>query len=193
VRYNGPASDDTSAALERFLDGGEAPVVFTLGTAAVELPGDFHEVSAAAVDRVGCRAVLLVGRHAHHRPAQVSARTLVIDSAPHATLFPRAAAVVHQGGAGTLHQALAAGVPSLVVPHAHDQADNAGRLQRLGVARALVRRRYTLDRVTDELRRLLGDQVLRTRAAEVGRRVAAEDGASAAADVIERVLREQQR
>jgi UDP:flavonoid glycosyltransferase YjiC (YdhE family) len=61
------------------------------------------------------------------------------------------------------------------------------------VARALVRRRYTLDRVTDELRRLLGDQVLRTRAAEVGRRVAAEDGASAAADVIERVLREQQR
>ena len=193
VRYNGPASGDTSAVLERFLAEGEAPVVFTLGTAAVELPGDFHEVSAAAVERVGCRAVLLVGRHAHHRPAEVSARTLVVDSAPHATLFPRAAAVVHQGGAGTLHQALAAGVPSLVVPHAHDQADNAGRLQRLGVARALVRRRYTVGRVTDEVRRLLGDEVLRTRAAEVGRRVVAEDGASAAADVIERVLREQQR
>lgn len=193
ARYNPPASVETDGALSRFLSEGEAPVVFTLGTAAVELPGDFHEVSAAAVDRLGCRAVLMVGRHAHHRPAGVGARILVVDSAPHAVLFPRAAAVVHQGGAGTLHQALAAGVPSLVVPHAHDQADNAARLQRLGVARVLTRRRYTVERVTQALHHLLSDQALRAQAATVGARVAAEDGASSAADVIERVLRDQQR
>jgi len=190
ARYNPPATAETDAALEQFLQEGEAPVVFTLGTAAVELPGDFHEVSAAAVERVGCRAVLMVGRHAHHRPARVSARVLVVDSAPHAVLFPRAAAVVHQGGAGTLHQALAAGVPSLVVPHAHDQADNAARLQRLGVARVLTRRRYSMARVTDSLQQLLHDGSLRARAAAVGARVAAEDGAAGAADVIERVLRQ---
>jgi MGT family glycosyltransferase len=189
ARYNPPATAETDTALERFLQEGEAPVVFTLGTAAVELPGKFHEVSAAAVERLGCRAVLMVGRHAHHRPTRVSARVLVVDSAPHAALFPRAAAVVHQGGAGTLHQALAAGVPSLVVPHAHDQADNAGRLQRLGVARVIPRHRYTVDRVTDALQQLRHDAPLRRRAAEVGVRVSAEDGASAAADVIERVLR----
>jgi UDP:flavonoid glycosyltransferase YjiC (YdhE family) len=135
----------------------------------------------------------MVGRHAHHRPAGVGARVLVVDSAPHAALFPRAAAVVHQGGAGTLHQALAAGVPSLVVPHAHDQADNAARLQRLGVARVLTRRHYTVERVTQVLHHLLSDQALRAQAAMVGTRVADENGASVAADVIEQVLRAQGR
>ncbi|MBM3780865.1 MAG: glycosyltransferase family 1 protein [Acidobacteria bacterium] len=193
ARYNAPAAAGTDEALARFLREGEAPVVFTLGTAAVELPGDFHEVSAAAVERLGCRAVLMVGRHAHHRPAGVSARVLVVDSAPHAALFPQASAVVHQGGAGTLHQALAAGVPSLVVPHAHDQADNAARLQRLGVARVLTRRHYTVERVAETLHQMLHDTALRARATAMGARVASEDGAAAAADVIERVLRNQQR
>ena len=68
--------------------------------------------------------------------------TFVIDRAPHQLLFPRAAAVVHPGGAGTLAQALRAGRPMLVVPHAHDQPDNAARATRLGVARTVRQHSY---------------------------------------------------
>ncbi len=71
------------------------------------------------------RAILLVGHTLENRPATVSGDVLVADWAPHSELFHRAAAIVHQGGAGTLHTALAAGRPMLVVPFAYDQPDNA--------------------------------------------------------------------
>jgi UDP:flavonoid glycosyltransferase YjiC (YdhE family) len=100
-------------------------------------------------------------------------------------LFPRAAAVVHQGGAGTLAQALRAGRPMLVVPHAHDQPDNAARVTRLGVARTIRPRAYRGRRVARELERLLGDRSIGTRASDVAALVRAEGGAGAAAAAID--------
>ena len=114
--FNGAATPEVSAELERFLAEGAPPIVFTLGTSAVEAAGSFYDVSAEAARRLSRRAVLLVGRHARNRPRATGPDVLAVDYAPHAALFPRAAAIVHQGGAGTLHQALLAGRPTLVVP-----------------------------------------------------------------------------
>ncbi|MEW5926502.1 MAG: nucleotide disphospho-sugar-binding domain-containing protein [Gemmatimonadota bacterium] len=108
--------------------------------------------------------------------------------APHAALFPRASAVVHQGGAGTLHQGLRSGRPTLVVPFAHDQPDNAYRVERLGVSRTLRPRRYTAARVGENLGILLRDGACRARAEAVAERVRREDGARAACDALEEVL-----
>ena len=66
-----------------------------------------------------------------------SRNILIVDAAPHSQLFPRAAAIVQQCGIGTLGQALSAGCPILAVPFAHDQPDNAYRIERLGVARVV--------------------------------------------------------
>ena len=170
--------------LQAFLDAGEPPVVFTLGSAAVSAAGSFYEESARAVDVLNCRAVMLVGRHPENVPARVPAGTRVIDSAPHDQLFPRAAVVVHQGGAGTTGQALRGGRPQLVVPHAHDQSDNAARVERLGAGRVLHPPRYTGTRVARELHALLGDAAVAARADAVGRAIRAERGAEAAADAI---------
>jgi UDP:flavonoid glycosyltransferase YjiC (YdhE family) len=111
-----------------------------------------------------------------------------VDRAPHQSLFPRAAAVVHQGGAGTLAQTLRAGRPMLVVPHAHDQPDNAARVVKLGVARTLLPRSYRGGRVARELERLLNDTAVAARASEVAEIVRTEGGAGAAAAAIDRVL-----
>jgi rhamnosyltransferase subunit B len=188
VLYNGAASPDLSDELERFLAAGPPPLVFTLGTSAVEAAGSFYEVSANAARHLGRRAVLLIGRHAHNRPSGIGDDVLVLEYAPHATLFPRAAAIVHQGGVGTTHQALASGRPTLIVPWAHDQPDNAMRAARLGVSRTLFPRRYTEANVVRDLGQLLGDARYATRAAEVGSRVQGERGAQAASDAIERLL-----
>jgi UDP:flavonoid glycosyltransferase YjiC (YdhE family) len=109
---------------------------------------------------------------------------LLVDRAPHQLLFPRARAVVHQGGAGTTAQALRAGCPMLVVPHSHDQPDNAFRVVRLGVARMLYPKRYTAVRAAKELRRLLEDRSYTERAQQTAAIVAAEGGADAAAAAI---------
>ena len=174
--------------LSAFLDSGEPPVVFTLGSAAVSAAGSFYEESARAITALGCRAVLLVGRHADNIPAHVPAGTLVIDSAPHDQLFPRASVVVHQGGAGTTGQAMRGGHPQLVVPHAHDQADNAQRVVSLGLARVVYPARYKAARVAHELHALLGDGGMAARAAAIGTEVRAESGAEAAATAILEVV-----
>jgi UDP:flavonoid glycosyltransferase YjiC (YdhE family) len=95
--------------------------------------------------------------------------------------------VVHQGGIGTLHQALLAGRPQLVVPWAHDQPDNAHRAARLGVARVLSPREYRAARVERTLRALL-EPPAAARAAAVADAVRAEDGAVAACDALEACL-----
>jgi rhamnosyltransferase subunit B len=190
VWYNGPGHGTLAPELEAFLAAGPPPVVFTLGSAAVSVAGDFYEQSAAAARRAGMRAVLLVGAHEQNRRVgSASADVLVVEHAPHHALMPRAAATVHQGGAGTLHQALRAGRPMLVVPFAHDQPDNAYRAARLGVARTLAPSRYRADRAADALRRLLDDpQVVRS-AAQVGEAVRGEGGAEEACDAIEALVR----
>jgi len=184
ILYNGPGAADVSAELEAFLASGSPPIVFTLGTSAVEAAGTFYDVSAQAVRRLGRRAVLLVGRHAHNRPAITDDRILVAEYAPHAALFPRAAAVVHQGGVGTLHQALASGHPMLVVPHAHDQPDNASRVTRLGVARTLYPKGYRVEAVVRELGTLLERPTYAERARIIGGQVRAENGAVRACDAL---------
>jgi rhamnosyltransferase subunit B len=189
ILFNGAASPEVSAELERFLAEGEPPIVFTLGTSAVEAAGSFYEVSAAAARRLERRAVLLVGRHARNRPRATGPDVLAVDYAPHAALFPRAAAIVHQGGAGTLHQALAAGRPTVVVPHAHDQPDNAHRVERLRISRTVYPKRYKVPAVERALGELLADEQCAARAREVGTVVAAERGAPTAADALGGLLR----
>jgi UDP:flavonoid glycosyltransferase YjiC (YdhE family) len=176
-------------ALERFLQDNPPPIVFTLGSSAVMIGDGFYEESIRAAQAVGRRAVLLAGREGWNRlPDPLPEGIIACEYAPHSLLFPRAAAVVHQGGVGTTGQAMRAGRPMLVVPFAHDQPDNAVRVTRLGIARWVPRSRYNAARAASELRRLLEDPTYARRAAQVGRQVQEEDGVSAACDALESCL-----
>jgi UDP:flavonoid glycosyltransferase YjiC (YdhE family) len=175
--------------IERFLAAGPPPVVFTLGSAAVGAAGAFYERSIAAVERLGRRAVLLIGTDPANLPRRALPEDqLAVTYAPHAALFARAAAVVHQGGVGTSAEALRSGRPMLVVPHCHDQPDNAHRLERLGVARVVPAERYTVRRATRALASLLQDAEARDRARVLGQQIAAESGVATACDALERLL-----
>jgi UDP:flavonoid glycosyltransferase YjiC (YdhE family) len=185
-----PGSPGLPPALERFLDAGPAPIVFTLGTSAVHAPGTFYRDSARAAERLGARAVLLVGDDVsavgrERLPAGVAA----FDYAPFSKLFPRCAAIVHHGGIGTTGQALRSGRPMLVMPFAHDQPDNAHRVTKLGVARTLYLARSSPDRLAREIRPLVEDSRYADRAREIGAIVGSEEGVGAACDAVEAVLR----
>ena len=175
-------------ALQKFLDEGKPPIVFTLGSAAVWNAGDFYQESIAAARSLGQRAVLLIG-DARNLPREALPRGIAaFDYAPFGELLPRASCIVHQGGIGTTGQALRAGRPMLVVPHSHDQPDNGWRTKRLGVGRMLLRKDYKAARLREELSALLNDPGYALRAAEVGRLVQSEDGTGKACDLIEEVL-----
>lgn len=182
--YDGERGLGLPAELERFLEAGPPPVVFTLGTAVSHAPGAFFEESAAAAQRLGCRAVLVLNKP-ENRPASLPDGVVAFDYVRFSALFPRAAAIVHQGGIGTTGLAMRAGRPMLVVPHAWDQFDHAARVTRLGIARTIRPSRYVAKKVADELRQLLDDPAYATRASEIGQQIRKEDGIAAACDALE--------
>jgi UDP:flavonoid glycosyltransferase YjiC (YdhE family) len=184
--YDGDAGQrDLPPELERFLDEGPPPLVFTLGSAAVLDAGDFYRQSALAAALLGQRAVLLVGSDPRNIPEQIPPNVCVAHYAPYSKLFPRAAVVIHQGGVGTTAQALISGKPMLVMPYSHDQPDNARRVRRLGVARVIRRRRYTAELAARKITQLLESPRLRRRAARIGAQLRTEDGVKAACDALE--------
>jgi UDP:flavonoid glycosyltransferase YjiC (YdhE family) len=175
--------------LAQFLDAGPAPLVFTLGSAVVSAANRFYYESVEAAQRLGCRAVLLVGTDPqNHPPDPLPEGVLAVPYAPYAHLFPRARAIIHHGGIGTTAQALRAGRPMLVVPHAFDQPDNAMRVVKLGVARMLSPKRYETKRVATELQALTAEPSFAQRAMEVERIVEGESGDQQAGDAIEAYL-----
>uniref|UniRef100_Q023U1 Glycosyl transferase, family 28 n=1 Tax=Solibacter usitatus (strain Ellin6076) TaxID=234267 RepID=Q023U1_SOLUE len=171
--------------LDRFLSAGPAPVVFTLGSSAVAAAGDFYRDSLKAVETLGVRAVFLTGAYSQGLPAKLPASVIAIPYAPHSEIFPRASAIVHQGGVGTTAQAMRSGRPMLVVPFAHDQFDNGERVRRFGAADVVYRSRYHAATAAAALCRLLHRDAA---AAKLGELVRAENGTAKAADAIERAL-----
>jgi UDP:flavonoid glycosyltransferase YjiC (YdhE family) len=176
--------------LTKFLDAGEPPIVFTLGSAAVMDARDFFEESAKAAKILGKRAVLLYG--VFNEPPKILNESIVgFDYAPYSMVFPKAACVVHQGGVGTTAQVLRAGVPHLFMPYSHDQPDNAARCERLGVARVISRDDYTAENAAKYLREILTNSSYQAKAIEASEIVAAEGGTKTACDAIENILRKQ--
>jgi rhamnosyltransferase subunit B len=176
-----------SEDLQKFLDAGEPPIVFTLGSAAVMDARDFYEQSIESAKLLNRRAVMLYGIF-NEPPKGTDAERVGFDYAPYSQLFSRACAVVHQGGVGTTSQVLRAGVPHLIMPYSHDQPDNAARCKRLGVARVISRNNYNAKNAAGELHKLLNNVSYQSNAIEAKRIVANENGTQMACDAIEQVL-----
>ena len=99
-------------------------------------------------------------------------------------MFPHAAAIVHQGGAGTTAEALRSGRPMLVLPFSHDQFDNAARVRRIGSGDTMDRHRWGGAAAATVLARLLESKAIAASAAANGEQVRAEDGPGAASGAI---------
>ncbi len=187
--YDRKDEQQIAPELSSFLDAGEPPILFTLGSSAMLVAGDFFRTSVEAARKLNRRALLLIGDQRNLPDIKLPETIKAFDYAPYSLVMPRVAVSVHQGGIGTTGQALRAGRPMLVVPYGQDQPDNARRCVELGVARTLPRHRYTLTNVVRELKGLLTNESYASRAARIGELVRAEDGTRAACDSIEEMMR----
>ncbi|MDZ7618440.1 MAG: glycosyltransferase [Patescibacteria group bacterium] len=150
---------DPAGALEahpellRFLAAGAPPLVFTLGS----YPQYARRFYRAAVE--GCMALerrgILLSRHGDALPDELPEHVRRFDYVPLAPLLPKCAAIVSHGGIGTIAQALAAGVPQLLMPIAYNHPDDAVRLKRLGVADYVAPSRFRGPQLAKRLGRLL--------------------------------------
>ena len=186
--YDGRNELEMPKELSTFLDDGSAPIVFTLGSSAVWVARDFYRESIAAAKLIGRRAVVLIGDDRNRLSEALPPEVIAVNYAPFEALLPRACAMVHHGGVGTTSQGLRAGVPTLIVPFAFDQPDNAAHAARLGGSRTLPRTKYQARRVAKELSALLEKPDYAKKARAVGLQLHRENGAAVACDLMEAVM-----
>jgi sterol 3beta-glucosyltransferase len=172
------------AGLAAFLEAGPAPVYVGFGS----MPdAEVRKTTQLVLDVLrisGRRGVLLKGWSGLGLEA-LPETVFPLDSIPHSWLFPRMAAVVHHGGAGTTAAGLRAGIPSILTPYAADQFFWAKHVEELGVGpRSVSYHALTSNRLAEMIQQSVDDPVMRERAAALGRRIESEHGVDKAVEFI---------
>ena len=158
---------DVDTELKSFLASGPAPIVFTPGSTIVDSLS-FFSAAAEVLSTLGQRGIFLAKEGSPLPP--LGSNILVRSYVPLSKLLPQVKVLVHHGGIGTVSQALAAGIPQLAVPFAHDQFDNAARVERLGCG-LRVDAPISAPTLLASLKRLLEEESFQQRCASFRMRV----------------------
>ncbi len=165
--------------------GGPRRLVFaSLGTLQGHRARLFRDIARAAQD---CDADLLIahgGRLATDEAATLPGRPTVRAFVPQAEVLAGAAALIGHGGMNTVMDAMAAGVPAVLVPLAFEQAAIAARVVRAGAGIAVPGPAFRARRLRTALLEVLDDPSYREAAASLQSEVALAGGARRAADII---------
>ena len=172
-----PPGWQPAADLLNFLQAGPPPVSIGFGSMPSRDAEATLRLVVRALDLSGQRGVLLGGWAGIGKGRALPEHVFSAESVPHSWLFPRMAAVVHHGGAGTTGAGLRSGVPSILTPLLADQPSWARQVQNLGVGPApLPFQRLTAERLAEAIGEAVTNPAMRKLAAELGGRIQAEDG-----------------
>ncbi len=181
-----PAADwSPPPALLEFLQAGPPPVYVGFGSMSNRKPKETADLVLQALTETHQRAVILSG-WSGLKMVDLPDSVFMLDSTPFSWLFPRVAAVVHHGGAGTTAAGLRAGVPSIIIPFFGDQPYWGQRVADLGVGpQPIPRQKLTAARLAQAIQSAVTDQAMRQRADNLGSIIQAEDGVARAVAVVE--------
>lgn len=170
-----------------FLEAGSPPVYIGFGSMGNRNPEETADLVLQALAKTGQRAILLAG-WSGMQTENLPDNAFLIDSVPHAWLFPRVAAVVHHGGAGTTAAGLRAGVPTIIIPFFGDQGFWGQRVAELGVGtEPIPRQQLTAERLAQAIQVAVSDRTMRQRAADLGRKIRTEDGIANAVAIVQKL------
>lgn len=176
-------------SLMEFLDSGSPPIYIGFGSMSNRKPEETTDLILEALERTKQRGILLSGWDGL-RKENLPDTVYLVDSIPHSWLFPRVAAVVHHGGAGTTAANIRAGVPSIVIPFFADQPFWGRLVADLGVGtEPIPRKELTVERLTEAIQQAVTDQKMRQRAANLGAKIQAEDGIGNAVAIVQKISR----
>lgn len=175
------------ADLQAFLQAGAAPVFFGFGSMPVKDPQRTVNLILKSLELTGQRGILHAG-WGGLGAAQLPAHVYPIEYAPYGWLFPRMKMSFHHGGSGTTGFGLLAGVPSCVIPFVFDQFYWGRRIAALGAGPAPIPfKKLTPEKLAAAIQQALSEASMQRAAAELGRKIQAENGISSAVETIERI------
>lgn len=132
--YKDRSEHKENPVLKKFLQEGSPPAVITAGT-AMAFARPFIAEGLHAVNNCGMRAIVVCAFD--EQVPELPANAMHVRYADFNELFAQASLLIHHGGIGTTATSIAQGCPQIVLPFAHDQFDNAKRLEKLGIGRMI--------------------------------------------------------
>lgn len=167
----------------------DVPLVYvSLGTFFNKRPAFFRRVVAAFADaplRIIASTPFADARAFARLPANIRFLPYVRQLA----LLPHVRAFITHGGANSVNEALASGVPMLAVPIGGEQMYNAARVCELGCGRYADVARVTAPQLREHVQALLNDRDYRAAAQRAQRVLARCDAPAVAAQLIEKIIR----
>jgi rhamnosyltransferase subunit B len=142
--------------LDTFLNAGSPPIIFTAGT-AMKHANKFFLDCIQACQLLGQRGILLT-QHPEQLPEELPQGIQHFAYLPFSNVLPHAIALVHHGGIGTTAQAIAAGIPQVIRPMAHDQPDTAARVEKLGIGASLRPKKFNAASLAEKINTLITSQ-----------------------------------
>jgi sterol 3beta-glucosyltransferase len=171
-----PANWQPDPELVRFLQEGSTPVYIGFGSMFMNGGKQKTEIALQALRLAGLRGILATG-WGGLAADNTSKDVFISDSIPHDWLFPKVAAIVHHGGAGTTGAALRAGKPMVVCPFVGDQPFWGRRVADLGVSPSPIpQAKMTAKRLADAIKLAVTDSNIREHAASLGETIRTENG-----------------
>jgi len=175
----------TPQMLEDFINSGKAPVYIGFGSMnnAQHKKGALKNLILETIKQSGQRAVILnqgLDLNINELPENIFAT----DPIPFSYLFPKMAAVIHHGGAGTTAAGLKAGAPSIITPVINDQRFWAWRVEQCGVGpKPIPWSKLSVKNLSKTIQIATSDLTIKNKATEMGNRILEEEGVLTAVDV----------
>jgi len=149
-----------------------------------------HRLLRAALLGLGderVRVLAATNRRPVARPVAVPDNARLVEWLSYSRTMPRASVVISHAGHGTVARALESGCPVLAVPHSGDMGENAARIDWAGLGVRLPWRFLSPATLRLAMRRVLDDPSFAERARALSAWAATHDGATTAAELVEKL------
>jgi sterol 3beta-glucosyltransferase len=170
-----------------FLSAGPPPIFIGFGSTTIRNSEDITTLVFEALKQTGQRGIIAQG-WGGLSSANLPKSVFAVKDIPFDWLFPRMAALVHHGGAGTTAYGLRAGVPTIIIPFILDHFFWGRQITALGIGpQPILPKRLTTERLANAIHIVINDQALRTRASKIGEALQAEQGVEQVVRIIESI------
>ncbi len=177
-------NDELDSELEQFIEAGSPPIYIGFGSMTDPEPEKTRKMLQGVIDSKRFRFVISKGG-AELSVDKANENVFFVNYAPHSKLFPRMAAVVHHGGAGTFFTAARSGVPQIIVPHLADNFYWCGKIAALKIGpKAINKFSLTSDKLLAAINEAVINSEFINNAKRIGKDLRKENGLQDAVDYI---------
>lgn len=157
-KNNQSIDENIDGKVKSFLKTEKKVALITAGTSNA-INSQFYKIAIKACEYANIKT-LVVTSFDKFVPKNLDSNILRVKEAPIKDILPFVDIVIHHGGIGTSSEALASGIPQVIMAHLADRPDNANRLKNIGVASVFPEIQWNSELIGKRLLEIIKDKTI---------------------------------